>query len=504
MVIERSPFITSALSPCFQSSSRAQEIQATSLLADGNLQQYTATMDGNGAERTAREPEDGVEFEVSILDGSARAAHTAREIATTAKQRQTFATNPPGMRLSPLRRSLAGVTALASTLLAILILIVSIPSADATLRWALHLPTPVPTKAPPRGSDMLLLAHTVPWGRLTIDGQSLDDLHLPIDQIDGYPVIRLSPGAHALSYSADQFPPMTCVVSIPVTPPRTTPADDRQRACDLLPFPNIRAPVDLPAAHLIDLHATVDRLTAATLARLTDAVNATLPSVGTTVQPGERYLGPDGRVRIAMSSLVASLVIHLNTNPSFGIALGEAETTCVVICADLLQSATPTESPAWSLYANVAPEWRFTTPEGEFVAPFAAPSGASTNALFQLVTVEVTDERGQLRAGPRGTESASRLIFSAASTVIRSYSNMFAAQYPAGWNALPFMARNPADGCMILVGSAQPTGGIPSGKTLNVLYQFGVLLAANDLAHTVLPELPVATAADLDRWSSVA
>ena len=31
---------------------------------------------------------------------------------------------------------------------------------------------------PPRGSDMLLLAHTVPWGRLTVDGfaRSASDL----------------------------------------------------------------------------------------------------------------------------------------------------------------------------------------------------------------------------------------------------------------------------------------------------------------------------------------
>jgi hypothetical protein len=80
---------------------------------------------------------------------------------------------------------------------------------------------------------------------------------------------------------------------------------------------------------------------------------------------------------------------------------------------------------------------------------------------------------------------------------------MLTAQFPAGWNALPFMARNPADGCMILIGATTTSGGFPSGKTLNVLYQFGVLLAADQTAHQALPELPVASAADLDRWRAV-
>ena len=71
----------------------------------------------------------------------------------------------PGARLSRLHRTFAGSVTIVSTLLAIMILIASIPSAADSIRLALHLPTPIPTAAPPRGSDTLLLAHTVPWGR---------------------------------------------------------------------------------------------------------------------------------------------------------------------------------------------------------------------------------------------------------------------------------------------------------------------------------------------------
>ena len=75
---------------------------------------------------------------------------------------------------------------------------------------------------------------------------------------------------------------------------------------------------------------------------------------------------------------------------------------------------------------------------------------------------------------------------------------------PAGWSALPFIARNPANGCMIVIGSIATSGdGFPGGKTFDVLYQFGVLLAADQMAHDVLPELPVASADDLARWRAV-
>ena len=124
--------------------------------------------------------------------------------------------------------------------------------------------------------------------------------------------------------------------------------------------------------------------------------------------------------------------------------------------------------------------------------------------MTQLVTVGVTYEQGRLRVEPRGAESASRLVFAAATNAVSGFGKKLTAQYPAGWSALPFIAHNPADGCMIVVGTIQSSGdGFPGGKTLNVLYQFGVLLAADQMAHDVLPELPVASAADLARWRAV-
>jgi hypothetical protein len=124
--------------------------------------------------------------------------------------------------------------------------------------------------------------------------------------------------------------------------------------------------------------------------------------------------------------------------------------------------------------------------------------------VTQLVTAGVTYDQGRLRVEPRGAESASRLVFAAATNAVSGFGKKLTAQYPAGWSALPYIAHNPADGCMIVVGTIQVSGdGFPGGKTLRVLYQFGVLLAADQMAHDVLPELPVASASDLARWRAV-
>ena len=301
----------------------------------GNSAKVYSEIDQSDANLTD-EPEAVDEFEVSSLDQSRDSAslHVA----------------PPGTRLSRIRRTLAGTVAVASTLLAIAILVVSIPSAGASIRQALHLPTPA---APPRGSDTLFLAHTVPWGRLSVDGRSLDDLHSFIDRIDGYPAVRLPPGAHTITYAADQFPTVTCKVTIPVTTPRTAPANSG--ACDFLPFPGADPRISAPAAQLLDLHATLDRLAPTTLAQLTDEIATTLPSAKTVMQPDERYLGADGKVHTATGQMPAQLVMRLNNYPSAALPLGDFPTMCAVLCVDLIQSATPLQSPVWYLFANVVP-----------------------------------------------------------------------------------------------------------------------------------------------------
>ncbi len=93
-------------------------------------------------------------------------AHTSRGIARRAASRIV-----PENNLRPRRRLLqAGVTGLAVAL-AVAIILVTVPNAASQLKAPLRLLTPEPTATLPLGSDIILLAHVVPWGTLQVDGR---------------------------------------------------------------------------------------------------------------------------------------------------------------------------------------------------------------------------------------------------------------------------------------------------------------------------------------------
>src|SRR4029079_771512 len=131
----------------------------------------------------------------------------------------------------------------------------------------------------------------------------------------------------------------------------------------------------------------LDRLAPETLAQLKEEIDTTLPSAETIVQSGERYLNADGAVRVATAPLPAQLVMRLNNDPSAALPLGDFPTMCAMLCVDLIQSATPLQSPVWSLFANVTPAWRFGAAGNEFVSPFAPSADVSADVVTQLVTV---------------------------------------------------------------------------------------------------------------------
>ena len=58
------------------------------------------------------------------------------------------------------------------------------------------------------------------------------------------------------------------------------------------------------------------------------------------------------------------------------------------------------------------------------------------------------------------------------------------------WDSIS--APNTAEGCLLIGGPSNGNG--PVGPTANVLYRFGLLYAANDAAHRLLPGLPLVDA----------
>ncbi len=118
-----------------------------------------------------------VEFEVSRLDDdrATPSSDPAAEMSESGEAKQYGASHiapENSLRSRPRRRLLQiGMTGLAVAL-AVAIILVTVPNAASQLKAPLLLLTPEPTATLPLGSDIILLANTVPWGHLRVDGRT--------------------------------------------------------------------------------------------------------------------------------------------------------------------------------------------------------------------------------------------------------------------------------------------------------------------------------------------
>jgi hypothetical protein len=444
--------------------------------------------------------EDGVESGIDRLDGLPRSSvgdgdpeGFEIEVASLDSPPQLRSAGPPGApprspfaaRLTPRRRILAALVAAGSVLLALVVISTSLPDARATLRRALHLP-PAPT--PATVFDNLLLDNTAPWGTLEIDGQAIAQDQLVSGLQYGYEAIHLLAGRHTLSYTAAHFVPLTCAISVP------------GRSDDTCPLAADAAPdtPELSGRRVLDLRASPDRLAQADLGQLVAAVDATLVTWTTQVAPGERYLAADRQPVVADRALTATLHLTVNTDSNrVTDASLYGSGACISLCSAGLGVQFPTR---WTLLANVYLSWTFTESDGQLIA--SADGALALGQLTHLLPVLVSWQPGAWQVDARDLETAARVLFSALGDAIRQEwgAAPLGAEFPSGWTVLPFIAPNPADGAMIDIGTPSPIDGVPTGDTIKLLYRFGVLLAVNDHAHRALPQLPVATVADLEQW----
>lgn len=387
---------------------------------------------------------------------------------------------------------MAALVAAGSVLLALVVILTTLPDAQATLRLALHLPA-APT--PAGGADELLLDNIVPWGTLRLDGQAVGHDQLAPGLPYGYEALRLTAGRHALSYSAELFAPLTCTVSVPARSDDTCPL-----VGDAVSGQDLRRQ-NLQGARVLDLRAAPERLRQADRDRLIDAVNATLVPRTTPLSPGERYLDADGQPTIADQALTATLRLAVNTDPSRAAGGASGSTACLSLCAAPLGNQYPSN---WTLQANVYVHWTFTAADGILVG--SCTGALALGELTHLLPVLVSWQQGVWQVEGRDHQSDARVLFSALSDGVRQRwgERPLRDEFPSGWAVVPYIALNPADGSMIDIGVPSPIDGLPSGDTIEVLYRFGLLLAANDHARRTLPQLPVATAAELERWHRAA
>src|SRR5215831_5697006 len=142
------------------------------------------------------------------------------EVTDLSQPRSSGPSRPPILlrRLSVQQRLARAVIILCMLAVALLPFLAVSPDASRTVATWFHLPTPPRPTPLPLGADTFLLANTVPWGDLEIDGHPAARLGITLQwpyagaQI---PTFTLTPGAHELVYRADPFFPLRCQVSVP-------------------------------------------------------------------------------------------------------------------------------------------------------------------------------------------------------------------------------------------------------------------------------------------------
>jgi hypothetical protein len=361
------------------------------------------------------------------------------------------------------------------------------PDASRTVTMWLHLPTPPrPTPLPP-GMDTFLLADTAPWGELTIDGHSAASLGIALQwpyagaQI---PTFTLAPGAHELVYRADPFFPLVCQVSVP---------DAVTDTCPLLSASN--SPLfPPPGSRILDARALPVYLPVTAFVALAEAVQERLSAWTGTAQlaRGDHYLAADGQVAPATQGGRATLLYQVNHDARE--SLPTFDGGCVSLCS-LSPARTQLDADDWRLVANVVASWRYTLADGQIINAPAAPTQGDSHALIP-VTVRWD---GQWRVDAPPGEA---LVDAPPCQVAHNILGRLPASAPAlytlasgSWGT--YAAPPAAAGCLIVIGRIADPAGQPIGKTIQALYRFGVMLAANPGAQQAFGQLPQVTPSEL-------
>jgi hypothetical protein len=325
----------------------------------------------------------------------------------------------------------------------------------------------------------------VPWGTLRLDGQSAATLGIslaPRIPDEAAPAFTLRAGQHTLEYTAEPFPALRCQISQPASASDTCPLFD----------PPPKYPLqNQNGSRILDVGATLDHLPTDQLTALAQATQASL-NVGlgqatARVEVGERYLGADGQIATTIQDWNASPLFTVNADPNDdGPWAGQP---CAILCETY--PGAKLDASSWSIVAHVIVAWRYTQLNGKIAldhAPAATPE--RHQHIRQPLSVrwngswQVSSSTASARVPTPICAVATSLL---AEQLTRSSAPELASY---AWDGIS--ARNTAEGCLLIGGPSNGNG--PVGVTANVLYRFGLLYTADDVARRLFPNLPVVDA----------
>ena len=379
---------------------------------------------------------------------------------------------------------------------------------------------PTPTATLLLGENLFYITTDPSWGTVAVDGHIL--AHLPT--LDDQP-LTLAAGGHTIVWNAPPLAPQKCLIFVP----QLQAAGGNCSATDQM---TVRSGKDAGLqATVVEFTLHSSMLSSAQFTALSQTIQAYFNTFQATdtVQPGEQYASASApnNVATATQPLKATLNVRLDNNPNsklscYSAYLGGAGPcstangqSCYTFCnppvvPDLSQLPKNfSYPPTWDVYVVTNVTWDYTTLSGQSVVA-NQPDTAASAGIEYTTALYISWSDSQWQVSGRPTKNDTSLFYGSNppcsvlqaallnnSSLSNPYSSITINGQPQNlvWQGY-YSDHNLAQGCLAGA-SIQPGNNTPvaaNAPQASVLYRFGVLLAANSLAHRWWPNLPVVNA----------
>lgn len=369
-----------------------------------------------------------------------------------------------------------------------------------------------PARTPVSEQSLFYFTGSPSWGQLSLDGKAIS--HLP--QPGRENPLQLSPGKHVALWTAAPFSTQHCIFSVP--------ADLQRDSCF---YSNTQAPTpDMTVnARQISMFPSVLDLPIAQRSALAISVQHALDTLSSraTVQPGEPYAVASEKTPIAraQTTLMATLHFLLDSNlrsliPCQGIfepdhpgCINNMQ-NCRMFCdaSPYFAPAHPATIKEWDVFVVARASWDYALPDGTLLAHDQPDSTIAQAATSTGITSD--EHMLPVRILWDGRHWQSSMLAQEAQHVFDNSGNQNPAcastwdevQTDPELNQLTFSDQqldwryvsgaNTANGCTAL--GIPLSANTPPTAWAECIHRFGVLLAANAIAHKAWPQLPLAHA----------
>lgn len=445
------------------------------------------------------------DFEIEIIDLAASPEEPASKSTGESGERsdlnETVQPTPVHVslrsKLTP-RQRIVRVVGPAIVIIVALLLILNSIVPTHSLLGLLAGPTPGATATFVPNIDHFYLDAGPPWGKLTLDGQPLTFSTLE--------PVQLARGHHQFVWQASPFQPIRCTLSVPIAKTDT---------CKHL---TIATQVNGAAstAQEVTFYDTLNMLSSTQQTALIQAAQAALDSAQstTTVQSGEQFVHFVGSHTTDIATQPLHAILHFSLSvgdPTLENAIcashyssecdslysfqsQDVTQNCDWFCTDPGSYTTFTVPNYWQTIVIAHEYWDFVTLDGHTIATNQPDTTHDLTNSAHLLFLNIIWDGSHWQA----TFDALQASGYNSLGCLAANNELNAIPQPVGVISLGFSATPatvPADGCLeiIQLTTASPSSSVPvSPPQALCLYRFGVMLAANALAHRYWPSIPIA------------